>query len=130
MHDTASIEKSYSLAREQYAKLGVYTERALQALRAIPISLNCWQGDDVRGFETSEGLTGGGIAATGNYPGRARTADELRADLDQAFRLLPGKHRVNLHAIYADYAGKKVERNQLAPEHFRYTIASREVGTL
>jgi L-rhamnose isomerase len=113
-----SIQRSYDLARERYAELGVDTEHALAALKAIPISLHCWQGDDVGGFETSEGLTGGGIQATGNYPGKARTPDELRADLDQALALIPGRHRLNLHAIYGDMGGKKVERDEIAPEHF------------
>jgi L-rhamnose isomerase len=114
----SSIEESYRLARERYAEHGVDTARALETLRTIPISLHCWQGDDVGGFESEAGLTGGGIMATGNYPGRARTADELRADLDQALRLIPGRHRLNLHASYAETGGTKVERDQLAPEHF------------
>jgi len=84
----------------------------------IPISLHCWQGDDVGGFERGAGLSGGGIEATGNYPGKARNADELRADADKAFSLIPAKHRFNLHAIYAETSGRKVERNELAPEHF------------
>jgi L-rhamnose isomerase len=112
------VERAYALAREQYAGWGVDTERALDALSQVAVSLHCWQGDDVGGFESDEGLTGGGIQATGNYPGKARTADELRADLDQALRLIPGRHRLNLHAIYAETGGKKVERDQLTPEHF------------
>jgi L-rhamnose isomerase len=113
-----TIEKAYDLAREQYARLGVGTDRAMETLRQIPISLHCWQGDDVGGFESSEGLSGGGMQATGNYPGKARTADELRADLHVALSLIPGKHRLNLHSIYAETGGKKVERDELAPEHF------------
>jgi L-rhamnose isomerase len=116
---TTMIEKAYELAKERYAALGVDTDRAMERLAAIPISLHCWQGDDVGGFETAEGLTGGGIQATGNYPGKARTADELRADLDKAYSLIPGRHRLNLHAIYAETGGKKVERTKLGPEHFR-----------
>ncbi|HYV39084.1 MAG TPA: L-rhamnose isomerase [Gemmataceae bacterium] len=112
------MESAYQLAREQYASVGVDTDRALDILRRIPISLHCWQGDDVGGFENDHGLTGGGIQATGNYPGKARTADELRADLDKAYSLIPGKHRLNLHAIYAETRGRKVERDQLAAEHF------------
>jgi L-rhamnose isomerase len=115
--------QSYNLARDQYAALGIDTERALEALRAIRISLHCWQGDDVGGFESPAGLTGGGIQATGNYPGRARNPDELRSDLDQALRLIPGRHRLNLHAIYADYAGKNIDRDALLPEHFESWIA-------
>jgi L-rhamnose isomerase len=108
---------AYELAKDQYAQLGVNTEAAMAALSTIPISLHCWQGDDVTGFESASAL-GGGIAATGNYPGKARTADELRADLDKAFSLIPGLHRLNLHALYAETNGKKVDRDQLAPEHF------------
>jgi L-rhamnose isomerase len=118
MSETAAIEKGYEWARERYACLGVDTGRALEALRRVPISLHCWQGDDVGGFENDEGLTGGGIQATGNYPGKARNADELRADLDEALRLVPGKHRLNLHAIYAETGGRTVERDRLGPEHF------------
>jgi L-rhamnose isomerase len=127
----SSLEKSYELAREQFAKLGVDTEKAMQTLKGVPISLNCWQGDDVGGFESDAGLTGGGIATTGNYPGKARTADELRADLDVVYSLLPGRHRLNLHAIYADYKGKKVDRDAIAPEHFRNWVdwaKNRKVG--
>jgi len=89
----------------------------MERLGKIAISLHCWQGDDVGGFESSAGLTGGGIMATGAYPGKARTADELRADVDKVMSLLPGKHRLNLHAIYAE-TKSKVERNELQPEHF------------
>ncbi len=114
----ASIQQAYQTAREQYAEIGVDTERAIATLRTIPISLHCWQGDDVTGFENlNTGLTGG-IAATGNYPGKARTPEQLRSDLDKAFSLIPGKHRVNLHAIYAETGGKKVERDEQGPEHF------------
>jgi L-rhamnose isomerase len=113
-----AIEQAYELARERYAELSVSTDKALEALRQISISLHCWQGDDVGGFESAAGLTGGGIQATGNYPGKARTGDELRADLDQVFRLIPGKHRINLHAIYADYSGPRAERDQIQPQHF------------
>ncbi|MBI3948257.1 MAG: L-rhamnose isomerase [Armatimonadetes bacterium] len=118
MSETSPIERAYELARERYGGLGVDTARALEALGGVPVSLHCWQGDDVGGFESDEGLTGGGIQATGNYPGRARAADELRADLDRALGLIPGRHRLNLHAIYAETGGRKVERDELAPEHF------------
>lgn len=124
-----NIQKMYELAREQYASWGVDTDGAMKALAEIPISLHCWQGDDVGGFESDEGLTGGGIQATGNYPGKARTADELRTDLEKAYSLIPGKHRLNLHAIYAETGGKKVDRNELAPEHFsRWTDWARQQG--
>jgi L-rhamnose isomerase len=110
---------TYSNARDTFAESGVDTEAALKALAAIPISLQCWQGDDVGGFERAGAtLEGGGIQVTGRYPGKARTTKELRSDLDQALRLIPGRHRVNLHAIYGDFEGKTVERNEVAPEHF------------
>ena len=118
MADIPAIEKAYELSRQRYSDMGVDTEKAMSRLEKIAISLHCWQGDDVGGFENSDGLSGGGIMATGNYPGKARTADELRADADKAFSLIPGKHRFNLHSIYAETKGKKVERNELAPEHF------------
>jgi len=118
MTDQKEIEKAYELARQRYAELGVDTEKAMQRLGKIAISLHCWQGDDVGGFESGEELSGGGIMATGAYPGKARTADELRADLEQAMSLIPGTHRLNLHAMYAETGGKKVDRNELAPEHF------------
>ena len=113
-----TIQDHYTFARERYAALGVDTDKAITSLATIPISMHCWQGDDVGGFEESGGALGGGLAATGNYPGKARTADELRQDLDQAFRLIPGKHRLNLHAMYAEMDGKAVPRNEIAPEHF------------
>jgi len=112
------LQKTYALARERYAALGVDTEQALARLAQIPLSLHCWQGDDVGGFENTGAALSGGIAATGNYPGKARTAAELRSDLDQVYRLLPGRHRLNLHALYAETNGRRVERNELRPEHF------------
>ena len=98
--------------------MGINTDQALERLAQISLSLHCWQGDDVGGFENAGGGLGGGLAATGNYPGKASTADELRQDLDLAYRLIPGSHRLNLHAIYAETGGKKVERHQLGTEHF------------
>ena len=118
----SNIETAYQLAREQFATLGVDTELALERLGKISISLHCWQGDDVSGFEDPDGALTGGIAVTGNYPGKARTAPELRADLEQAYALIPGTHRLNLHASYAEPSGARVERNALAPEHFRSWI--------
>jgi len=114
---TNSIQSAYELAKERYAALGVDTEQALTALNKISISLHCWQGDDVGGFENPGGDLTGGIAATGNYPGKARTADELRKDLDVVYSLLPGSHRLNLHAIYLE-ADTKIERNKIEPKHF------------
>ncbi|MBA4136037.1 MAG: L-rhamnose isomerase [Opitutus sp.] len=113
----------YSAAMEIYATLGVDAEAALATLARTPISLHCWQGDDVAGFERAGAmLEGGGIQATGNYPGKARTLDELRSDLDTALALVPGKHRLNLHAIYGDFGGRQVERNAIGVEHFRTWI--------
>jgi L-rhamnose isomerase len=109
---------AYELARERYAAFGVDTEAALARLAQTPISLHCWQGDDVIGFENPDGELTGGIAATGNYPGKARNADELRSDLDRAYSLIPGRHRLNLHSFYAETGGRQVPRNELAPEHF------------
>ena len=115
---TSSIERAYALARERYAALGVDTERALERLDRVPISMHCWQGDDVRGFENPQGPLTGGISAIGNYPGRARNADELRADAEVAMAQIPGPKRFNLHAIYLE-SDRPVERDQLRPEHFQ-----------
>ena len=110
---------TYEAARKQYARIGVDTEKAIATLRKIPISMHCWQGDDVGGFENSLGATGG-IQTTGNYPGKARTPEELMADIDKALSLIPGKHRINLHACYAIFEdGKKVDRDKMEPKHFR-----------
>lgn len=116
------IRSSYDLARELYLGMGVDAGKALQALRRISISLHCWQGDDVGGFETVDRALGGGLAVTGNYPGRARNAGELRSDLDLAYSLIPGRHRLNLHSIYAETGGRRVERNDLEPKHFKAWI--------
>src|SRR3954453_20301667 len=98
---TEQLQASYELARERYAALGVDTEQALAALGKVSLSVHCWQGDDVSGFESPGSVLGGGIAATRNYPRKARNAGELRRDLDKAYSLIPGKHRLSLHAIYA-----------------------------
>jgi len=111
------IQQSYDLAKERYAALDVDTARALSVLEKVAISLHCWQGDDVAGFENPGGELGGGIATTGNYPGKARSANELRKDLDVVYSLLPGHHRLNLHAIYLE-ADKPVERDAIEPRHF------------
>lgn len=110
------MSNRYQEAKERYAKLGVDTEEAIRRLQNVSLSMHCWQGDDVRGFEDAE-LTGG-IQATGNYPGRARTPGELMADIDEALRLIPGTHRINLHASYALTGGKHVPKSELLPEHF------------
>ena len=116
---TKQVARAYELARERFAEVGVDAEAALKKLLTIPISLHCWQGDDVGGFEKPDaGLLGGGLAVTGNYPGKARNADELRADLDKAFSLIPGRHRLNLHAIYGEFGGKTVDRDEIEPKHY------------
>jgi L-rhamnose isomerase len=118
-HPTAKhIQSAYAMAKERYTMLGVDTDMALDKLAQIAISLHCWQGDDVAGFESPDSELGGGIATTGNYPGKARSPDELRRDLDKAYSLIPGTHRLNLHAIYAETGGKRIERNELQPEHY------------
>jgi L-rhamnose isomerase len=114
----AQIQQAYRIASERYAEIGVDVDQALATLEKVSISLHCWQGDDVTGFENPEGELTGGIAATGNYPGKARNAGELRDDLDLVYSLLPGSHRLNLHAIYAETGGHPVERTDLLPEHF------------
>ena len=118
--DPASAEKAYLSSRDKYAERGIDTDKALARLQTISLSVHCWQGDDVRGFESSgASLDGSGLQVTGGYPGRARTADELRSDLEQAFALIPGRHRVNLHAMYGEFGGKAVDRDAIEPEHFR-----------
>jgi L-rhamnose isomerase len=112
------IQKSYEIAKERYAAVDVDVEKALTDLQKVSISIHCWQADDVNGFEVTENLGGGGIQATGNYPGKARNIPELRADIEKVLTLVGGKHRLNLHAIYGDFQGKVVDRNQIEPEHF------------
>jgi len=112
------IEQAYELAAARYATLGVNTAAAMERLAAVSISLQCWQGDDVGGFEQNETELGGGLAVTGNYPGKARTPDELRSDLERAYSLIPGKHRLNLHASYGEFCGH-VDRDEIATDHFQ-----------
>ncbi|MHB0945948.1 MAG: L-rhamnose isomerase [Sedimentisphaerales bacterium] len=114
----SKIEKAYIAAKEVYSQLGVNTDSVIAKLSKIPVSLHCWQGDDVGGFENPDAGLDGGIMATGNYPGKARNAEQLRGDLEKAYSLIPGKHRLNLHAIYAETGGKKIERNELTAKHF------------
>ena len=114
----SSTTKAYELAKELYASIGVDTDKAIERLEKIPVSMHCWQGDDVRGFEHPDGDLTGGIQTTGNYPGRATTIAELRADFEKAISLIPGKKRMNLHAIYLDAQGEKVDRDQIEPKHF------------
>ena len=112
------MQNMYSYAKERYAALGIDTEKAMATLSAMPISMHCWQGDDVRGFDNCDALSGG-IQATGNYPGAAHTPEELMADIDKALSLIPGKHRINLHASYAIFEdGEFADRDALEPKHF------------
>lgn len=111
------IQKNYGNAKDVYAQYGVNTDQAIEVLKNIPLSIHCWQGDDVTGLE-SEGELTGGIMVTGNYPGKARNGSELRADIEKAFSLIPGKHKLNLHASYAEFDGNKVDRDKITVEHF------------
>jgi L-rhamnose isomerase len=115
-----NLTQAYQIARERYAGFGVDTDAALKTLETIPISMHCWQGDDVGGFEkVGAQLSGGGIQATGSYPGKARTVGELRADIEKALTVIPGRHRLNLHACYLENGGKFVDRNEIEPKHFQ-----------
>lgn len=116
---TELIEKAYAIAKERYAALGIDTDAVLEQLQRTPLSLHCWQADDVVGFEPKAGALSGGIQTTGNYPGRARNIDELRADILKAASFIPGKHRLNLHEIYGEFGDKFVDRNEVEPAHFR-----------
>ncbi len=123
MSNTNSIKQAYQLAKERYSELGVDTDLALQKMKEVVISLHCWQTDDVGGFETPDAaLSGGGIQATGNYPGKATTIEQVRTDLEKVMLLLPGKQRLNLHASYGDFKGEKVDRNQIEVKHFQTWI--------
>ena len=113
-----NTNKALEIAREAYSKYGVDVDGAIKSVAETPVSIHCWQGDDVAGFENPNGDLTGGIQSTGNYPGKARNIAELRADFEFASKLIPGKKKFSLHAIYLDNDGKKVERNEIAPEHF------------
>jgi L-rhamnose isomerase len=128
--NAATVEKAFSLAKEKYKGLGVDPQGALETLGSLTLSLPCWQGDDVRGFEkTRRPVSSGGIQATGDYPGRARTARELRKDLKMALALIPGKHRVNLHSIYGEFGHKGVSRDEIEPAHFHGWLSwAKETG--
>jgi L-rhamnose isomerase len=123
MSTIQQVEQAYRLAKERYAVLGVDTDKALKQLAGIPVSIHCWQGDDVGGFENAGEALGGGLAVTGNYPGKARTPDELRADFEAALAVSPGRHRFNLHACYAEMGGRKVDRDELSADQFKNWIA-------
>lgn len=114
---TEQIEQNYKVAKERYAQLGVDTDKAIEILQKTPISIHCWQADDVVGFERNEALSGG-IQTTGNYPGRARNIDELRQDIDKVLSLVGGTKRFNLHETYGEFGGKFVDRDQVEPKHF------------
>jgi L-rhamnose isomerase len=118
-----TIERGYALARERYAELGVDTDQAVRTLGGISLSIHCWQGDDVGGFETAGGTLGDGLAVTGNYPGKACTPDQLRADFQKVLSLVPGTHRFNLHASYAEMGGQRVDRDELSADQFQNWIA-------
>src|SRR5499427_2673329 len=112
------VEQAYRMAKEVYASYDVDTESALKQLSDVAVSLHCWQGDDVTGFESLGTGIGGGLATTGNYPGKARTPDELPADAEKALSLIPGTHRFNLHASYGEFGARRVDRDAIGPEHF------------
>lgn len=116
------IIAAYEAAKERYADLGIDTEKALKALKDISLSIHCWQTDDVIGFENPDGQLSGGIQTTGNYPGKARNIDEVRQDMEKVISLTGGHHRLSLHAVYGDFKGKKVDRNEIEPEHFQSWI--------
>lgn len=113
------VQKAYELAREQYAALGIDTDAAIDKLDKINISLHCWQTDDVGGFESPNAVLGGGLATTGNYPGKARTIEQVKNDIEKVMSLLPGKQRLSLHAIYGDFKGEKVDRDHIDVKHFQ-----------
>ncbi|MFJ7509684.1 L-rhamnose isomerase [Peribacillus simplex] len=113
-----TIKEQYEAAKQAYANWGIDVDTALETLKKVAISIHCWQGDDIGGFEVNKSALSGGIDVTGNYPGKATTPEELRMDLEKALSLIPGKHRVNLHSIYAETNGEAVERDQIEPKHF------------
>ncbi len=117
-----NVIKAYEVAKARYAELGIDTDAAVAALEKMSISLHCWQTDDVIGFENPDGELTGGIQTTGNYPGKARNIDEVRADIEKVTTLVAGHHRLSLHAIYGDFGGQKVDRNQIEPKHFQSWI--------
>ena len=116
---TEQIQQAYEVAKARYADLGIDTEAALAALQKVSLSLHCWQADDVTGFENQGGDLTGGIQATGNYPGKARNIEELRADILKAKSFIPGRHRLNLHEIYGEFGGEFVDRDKVEPKHFQ-----------
>ncbi|NCC62999.1 MAG: L-rhamnose isomerase, partial [Verrucomicrobiae bacterium] len=116
------LQKAYEDAKAQYAALGVDIDKAIEKLDQLSISIHCWQADDVSGFENPEGELTGGIQTTGNFPGKARSIEELRSDLEKVITLIPGKHRISLHATYGDFGGEFVDRDKVEPRHFQSWI--------
>ena len=114
----ADIEKQYEEAKKQYQDVGVDTDKVLTSLAQIPVSVHCWQGDDVSGFEYTDAVLGGGLLTTGNFKGKPRNLPQLWQDIEKAFSLIPGPKKINLHPIYGDFKGKKVDRDQIGPQHF------------
>ena len=128
--NSEQITKAYELAKARYAEIGIDTEKVIQQLQDFHLSMHCWQADDVAGFEVQAGALSGGIQSTGNYPGKARNIDELRADILKAKSLIPGTHRLNLHEIYGDFKGKVVDRDEVTVEYFQSWIDwGKETGT-
>ncbi len=119
MTKESTVLKAFELAKEQYEALGVNVGNVLDRLESINLSVHCWQADDVSGFEAGAGGLGGGLAVTGNYPGKARNIHEMRADLEKVYGLIPGKHRLNLHAIYGEFGDKKVDRDEITTDYFK-----------
>lgn len=119
MSKKEQVEKAFSAAVERYAEFGIDAKKAVEELQKLSISLHCWQTDDVLGFENPEGNLSGGIQTTGNYPGKARTIGEVHSDLEKALSLIPGSHRVNVHAIYGDFSSGKADRDKIEPKHFQ-----------
>ena len=125
-----SVVQSYEFAKQAYSKWGIDVDAAMEKLKKVPISIHCWQGDDIGGFEVNPSELSGGIDVTGDYPGKAQTPEQLRSDLEKALSLIPGKHRVNLHAIYGETNGEVVERDQLEPKHFQNWVNWAKVNGL
>ena len=119
MKNQELTKKAYEIAKEQYAAIGVDVETIIEKLKNVNLSIHCWQADDVTGFEDSKGSLGGGLAVTGNYPGKATTIAEMRSDLEKVYSMVPGQHRLNLHAIYGEFDGKKVDRDEITKDHFQ-----------
>ena len=123
------VQKSYEIAKERYAQIGIDVDKAVDELQKISISIQCWQADDVTGFENQTNIGGGGIQATGNYPGRARSIDELRKDIEKVLTLVGGKHRLSLHEIYGDFGSKVVDRDEVEPKYFESWMQwAKEIG--